>query len=207
VKTPSISGRLVRSSLRYLRDREGAAAIAQVARELPAAPFVTAAGGDDGRPQPAQPRAQSAAKDAQPGAQAAAKDWIGLPDWLAFLGAVERRYGDPETLRLLREMTRATMAAALSTVWGTHLHGASPFQLLDRAGDFWSLSFDTGRLVVVERGAGRARLAVEGWDDPPREVGVIVAEACAVFLARLGFAAPRVVADVVNRRLEIVGAW
>jgi hypothetical protein len=181
VKTPSISGRLVRSSLRYLRDREGATAIAQLVRELPPHPFLVAAHVDDG--------------------------WIALPAWLEVLAAVEQRFGDPATLRLLREMTRATMAAALSTVWGTHLHGASPFQVLDRAGDLWGLSFDTGRLVVVERGAGRARLAVEGWDDPPREVGVIVAEACAVFLARLGFGSPRVVEDVVNRRLEIAGAW
>lgn len=181
MKTPSISGRLVRSSLRYLRDREGAAAMAQAVRELGPLPFLTATRVDDG--------------------------WIALPSWLDLLAAVERRFGDPATSRLLREMTRATMAAALSTVWGTHLHGASPAQLLDRAGDLWSLSFDTGRLVVVERGNGRARLAVEGWDDPPQQVGVIVAEACAVILARLGIAGPRMVEDVVNRRLEIAGAW
>jgi len=34
-----------------------------------------------------------------------------------------------------------------------------------------------------------------------------VAEACAVFLARIGVAAPRVVDRVVNSRLEIDGAW
>jgi hypothetical protein len=179
--TPSISGRLVRSSLRYLRDREGAGAIAAVARELPPHPFLSAPHVDDG--------------------------WIALPAWLEVLAAVEQRFGDPATLRLLREMTRATMAAAVSTVWGTFLHGATPEQLLDRAGDLWAFSFDTGKLVVLERGPRRARLAVEGWATPPREVGVIVAEACAVFLARLGAAAPRVVDSVVNGRLEIAGAW
>jgi len=32
VKEPSISGRLVRSSLRYLRDREGAATVTAIAQ-------------------------------------------------------------------------------------------------------------------------------------------------------------------------------
>jgi hypothetical protein len=180
-KTPAISGRLVRSSLRYLREREGAATMAALARELSPHPFLTAPHVDDG--------------------------WIALPAWLEVLAAVEQRFGDPETLRLLREMTRATMAAAVSTVWGTFLQAATPEQLLERAGDFWKVSFDTGRLVVAERGPRRARLAVEGWEAPPREVGVIVAEACAVFLARLGVGAPRVIDSVVNQRLEIAGAW
>lgn len=180
-KEPAISGRLVRSSLRYLRDREGAATIATVARELPAHAFLQAAHVDDG--------------------------WIPLAAWLEALAAFERRLGDPPTLRLLREMTRATMAAAVSTVWGTFLASATPGQLMARVGDFWSVSFDTGTLTVAERGSHSARLAVEGWPDPPREVGAIVAEACAVFLARIGVGAPRVVDRVVNGRLEIDGAW
>jgi len=178
---PAISGRLVRSSLRYLRDREGAATIAAIAREFPEHAFLQAAHVDDG--------------------------WIPLAAWLEVLASFERRFGDPETLRLLREMTRATMAAAISTVWGTFLADAAPGQLLDRAGTFWSVSFDTGALVVIERGSHRARLAVDGWPNPPREVGAIVAEACAVFLARMGVPGPRVVEDVVNGRLEIDGAW
>jgi hypothetical protein len=180
-RTPSISGRLVRSSLRYLREREGAAALAPLARELPQHAFVAAAHVDDG--------------------------WIALPAWLEVLAAVEQRFGDPATLRLLREMTRATMAAAVSTVWGTFLQRATPEQLLERAGDLWSVSFDTGRLVVVERGPRRALLAVERWRSPPREVGVVAAEACAVFLARLGEGSPRVIDSIVDERLEIEGAW
>jgi hypothetical protein len=178
---PHISGRLVRSSLRYLRDREGAATIAAIARELPQHKFLQAAHVDDG--------------------------WIPLGAWLEVLAAFEARGGDPPTLRLLREMTRATMAAAVSTVWGTFLASATPDQLMARVGDFWSVSFDTGTLVVAERAHGRARLAVDGWPDPPREVGAMVAEACAVFLARVGVGAPRVVDRVVNGRLEIDGAW
>src|SRR5262249_25562313 len=141
---PAISGRLVRSSLRYLRDREGAATIAAIAREFPQHPFLHAAHVEDG--------------------------WIPLAAWLEVLAAIERRFGDPQTLRLLREMTRATMAGAVSTVWGTFLADAAPGQLLDRAGTFWSVSFDTGTLVVIDRGSHRARLAVDGWPDPPREV-------------------------------------
>jgi hypothetical protein len=175
---PHISGRLVRSSLRYLRDREGAATIAAVAAQFPQHAFLHAAHVDDG--------------------------WIPLAAWLA---AFEARVGDPPTLRLLREMTRATMAAAVSTVWGTFLASATPDQLMARVGDFWSVSFDTGTLVVAERAHGRAKLVVDGWPDPPREVGAIVAEACAVFLARVGRGAPRVVDGVVNGRLEIDGAW
>jgi hypothetical protein len=76
-----------------------------------------------------------------------------------------------------------------------------------RVGDFWSVSFDTGTLVVAERAHGRARLAVDGWRDPPPQVGAMVAEACAVFLARVGVGAPRVVDRIVNARLEIDGAW
>ena len=178
---PRISGRLVRSSLRYLRDREGAATIAAVAQQFPAYGFVRAAGGDD--------------------------EWIALAAWLEVLAAFEQRFGDPPTLRLLREMTRATMAAAVSTVWGTFLASATPDQLMARVGDFWSVSFDTGTLTVAERAHGRAKLVVDGWPDPPREVGAMVAEACAVFLARVGVGAPRVVDRVVNQRLEIDGAW
>jgi hypothetical protein len=176
-----ISGRLVRSSLRYLREREGAAAVGQVAAQFPQHAFLQAAQVGDG--------------------------WIALDAWLEVLAAVEARFGDPPTLRLLREMTRATMAAAVSTVWGTFLASATPDQLMGRVGDFWSVSFDTGTLAVVERAHGRAKLAVDGWRDPPREVGAMVAEACAVFLARVGVGAPRVVASVVNGRLEIDGAW
>lgn len=178
---PSISGRLVRSSLRYLRDREGAATMAAMAQRFPRHAFLRAARVDDG--------------------------WISLAAWLEVLAAFEARVGDPATLRLLREMTRATMAAAVSTVWGTFLATATPDQLMARVGDFWAVSFDTGTLVVVERAHGRARLAVDGWRDPPREVGAMVAEACAVFLARVGFAAPRVVDRLVNGRLELDGAW
>ena len=180
-KTPAISGRLVRSSLRYLRDREGAATIAQVAAQFPQHAFLHAAHVDDG--------------------------WIPLPAWLEVLAAFEARFGDPPTLRLLREMTRATMAAAVSTVWGTFLASATPDQLMARVGDFWSVSFDTGKLVVAERAHGRAKLAVDGWANPPPQVGAMVAEACAVFLARVGVGAPRVVGGVVNGRLEIDGAW
>ena len=180
-KQPSISGRLVRSSLRYLREREGAASVAAVAAQFPAHAFLRA------------PHLEH--------------DWIPLAAWLEVLAAFETRFGDPPTLRLLREMTRATMAAAVSTVWGTFLATATPDQLMGRVGDFWSVSFDTGTLAVAERAHGRAKLAVDGWRDPPREVGAMVAEACAVFLARVGVGAPRVVDRVVNGRLEIDGAW
>lgn len=180
-QAPAISGRLVRSSLRYLRDREGAATLATLAQQFPQHAFLRAAHVDDG--------------------------WIPLAAWLEVLAAVEQRFGDPATLRLLREMTRATMAAAVSTVWGTFLASATPDQLMARVGDFWSVSFDTGTLVVAERAHGRAKLAVDGWPDPPREVGAMVAEACAVFLARIGVGAPRVVDHVVSGRLEIDGSW
>ena len=84
----------------------------------------------------------------------------------------EARFGDPPTLRLLREMTRATMAAAVSTVWGTFLAAATPDQLLTRVGDFWSVSFDTGRLVVVERGArAGASSPSRAGPSPPRAGG------------------------------------
>ena len=179
--TPHISGRLVRSQLRYLRERVGAAAIAQLATERPQHAFLQTARVGDG--------------------------WIDLQAWIEVLSTLEARFGDPETLRLLREMTRATMAAAVSTVWGTFLAEATPEQLLERVGTFWSVSFDTGALTVVERAHGRALLAVDGWPSPPREVGAMVAEACAVFLARIGVAAPRVVDEVVGGRLEILGAW
>ena len=105
--------------------------------------------------------------------------WIPLAAWLEVLAAFERRVGDPPTLRLLREMTRATMAAAVSTVWGTFLATARrPSSCSARVGDFWSVSFDTGKLVVVERGAasgqagrrGLGRSAARGGRDRRRGV-------------------------------------
>jgi hypothetical protein len=179
--TPAISGRLVRSSLRYLRERAGESAFAQVAAALPQHGFLRAPRIDEG--------------------------WLPLVGWLEVLRAFEQRLGDPATLRLLRETTRATMAQALSRVWGTFLADATPESLLDRAGALWALSFDKGHLVVVERGHRRARLAVEGWSSPPPEVGAMVAEACAVFLARLGMSGPRVVEQLAGGRLEIEGTW
>jgi hypothetical protein len=179
--TGGISGRLVRSSLRYLRDRVGGVTFGAIAKEFPQLAFLQTAQVDDG--------------------------FIALDDWLNVLRTFEQRFGDAETLRLLREMTRATMAAAISTVWGTFLADATPEQLLDRAGDLWSLSFSRGRLVVVDKGHGRALLTIEDWPSPPPEVGAMVAEACAVFLARLGMRAPRVVESVSDGRMSIEGAW
>jgi hypothetical protein len=176
-----ISARLVRSSLRYLRERVGPATVAAIAKEFPAYAFLQGGHVDVG--------------------------WIALDEWRAVLATFEQRFGDPATLRLLREMTRATMAAAVSTVWSTFLAGATPEQLLDRVGDLWRTSFDTGTLVVRERGTRRALLAVADWPSPPAEVGVMVAEACAVFLARFGVRTPRVVDSVVKGGLQIEGSW
>jgi hypothetical protein len=174
VTVPSVSGRLVRSFLRYLRERLGDAAFE------------------------AQARAVALPGDA---------DWVALDKWIPALDGFEARFGDRATWRLLREMTRATMAAAISKVWSTFLSDATPASLLDRVGTFWSLSYNVGELRAVERGPRRAHLVIEGWASPPPQVVVSVAEACAVFLARLGQRSPRAVDKIVDGRGEVEISW
>lgn len=179
---PSASGRLVRSSLRYLKERLGEPAFSAALHD-----------GSDGA--------------ARLAGIISSSDWIPLDPWMAALARFEQRHGDPSTCRLLREMTRATMAAALSTVWATFLAQASVHDLLERAPTFWSVSYNVGRLMVRERAARRARLVVEAWLNPPEAVGVSVAEACAVFLARAGHRNPRAIDARADGRLEVEVSW
>jgi hypothetical protein len=130
-------------------------------------------------------------------------DWVPLQPFLTLLRACEARYGDPATLQLLRETARLTMAAAVARSWAAFLSGTTSDELLTRAGAFWSLSYDTGKLVVVNKSARHCRLAVEGWPDPPREVAAMLAEACVVFLVRLGERSGRAVDEIVSGRLEV----
>jgi hypothetical protein len=180
---PRVSARLVRACLRYLGERVGERALVAIAEER----------------SPALGRLATSPP--------ARGEWLPVADFVELVAAVEARAGDPATHRLLREMTRATMAAALSTVWGTHLADATPESMLERAGTLWSLSYDAGRLEVVERGGRRARLAVLGWADPPPEVSAVLAEACAVIVARMGVGVPRAVALRADGRVEIEVSW
>src|SRR5581483_6290457 len=147
---PRVSGRMARSFLRYLRERVGEAAFDAVMRSHPAI----------GEP--------------------AAGDWIAISTWQPLIEDFERRFGDPATLRLVREMTRSTMAVAISKGWSAFLSGATPDSLLQQSGRFWSMSYDAGKLVVAARGPKRVLFAVEDWPSPPAFVVASVAEAIAV---------------------------
>lgn len=177
------SGRLARSFLRYLRERVGDVAYEAIAREL--AP-------------------EGAALLRQPPDR---HDWVPLAVWLPVLEAFERRFGDPATLQLVREATRATMAVAVEKAWAAFLADATPEALLQRAGTFWAMSYDTGTLVVAARGPRRWRLAIDGWEAPPPQVVASVAEACVVFLVRLGERAARAVDTLNGGRGEIEVSW
>jgi hypothetical protein len=144
---------------------------------------------------------------AQPLADVQRGDWIPMSTWQPLIEEFERRYGDPATLRLVREMTRSTMAVAISKGWSAFLSDATPDSLLAQVGRFWGLSYDAGRLVVAARGPRRVLFVVEEWDSPPAIVGASVAEAVAVFLARLGQREPRAVDRVTNGRAEIELTW
>jgi hypothetical protein len=180
---PLVSYRLVRSCLRYLRERIGEPALTALA-EVDA------------------PAVLSMATPAQP-----APEWVPLRTFAELLERVEVRHGDPATHRLVREMTRATMAAAISSVWATFFADATPESMLERATQLWSLSYDAGRLVVLERGPRRARLAIEGWPGVPEVVGVLLGEASAVIVARLGGRAPRAVTSRSTDRIELEIDW
>lgn len=177
------SGRLVRSFLRYLRERVSDSAFEAVARELPA----------DGA--------------ALLGRQVSSTEWVPLQTWLPVLSAFESRWGDPTTLQLLREMTRATMAVAVQKGWSAFMADITPELLLARSGTFWQHSYDTGQLVVVGRGPRRCRMAIEGWASPPAPVVASAAEACVVFLVRLGERTGRAVEEVKDGRAEIDVSW
>jgi hypothetical protein len=175
---PRVAGRMVRAFLRYLRERVGEAGFEAVMR-------------------------------AHPLTEPAASDWLPISTWLPVIDEFERRFGDPATLRLVREMTRSTMASAISKGWSAFLSGATPDSLLAQTNRFWSLSYDAGKLVVASRGPKRVVFAVEDWPSPPPPpmVCASVAEAVAVFLARLGERAPRAVDRVTDGRAEIELTW
>jgi hypothetical protein len=180
---PCVSKRLARSFLRYLQDRVGDQAYEVIAARLPpvAAKLVREGGGAD--------------------------DWIPLEVWLPVLEAFEQRHGSPATWQLLREMTRSCMAVAVAKGWSAFMADITPELLLQRSGTFWQMSYNRGELVVLARGPRRCRLGVEGWTDPPAPVVASVAEACVVFLVRLGERSGRAIEERVNGRAELEVTW
>jgi hypothetical protein len=181
VSKPGVSKRLVRSILRSLRDSVGESAFDAVKRQLPA---------------------EQAAILVAP-----REDWIALELWQPLLAAFEKRCGDLSHWQLVRQATRLAMAVAISKGWSAFLADVTPDQLLERADTFWKMSYNAGTLVVRERKPRRVLLELDGWRDPPAPVGAMVAEACAVFLARLGERAPRAIDRVSDGRQEIEVTW
>jgi hypothetical protein len=152
-----VSGRLIRAFLRTLKERVGDAPYEELARSHPLA---------------ATPPAGS--------------DWIPLGEWLPLLDAFERRFGDPASLQLTRETTRATMAVAVQRGWAVSRATVTHDGLLARADEFWRMSYDTGHLAVGDRGPRHVSIQIQGWPDVPPVVVASVAEACVVFLVGLG---------------------
>lgn len=180
---PAVSGRLVRSLVRSLRESIGEPAFESVKRQLPpaeAALLVETAGRGD---------------------------WLPLSDWQPVLERFERTCGDLTHWQLVRQATRLAMAVAIGKGWSSFLADVTPNLLLDRADTFWKLSYDTGTLVVKERKPRRVVLTVDGWPAPPAPVGAMVAEACAVFLARLGERAPRAINHAADGHVAIEVTW
>jgi hypothetical protein len=134
-------------------------------------------------------------------------DWVPLDEWLKIVGEFERRFGDPQTWQLLRQATRLAMAVAISKGWSAFLADVTPEVLMDRADTFWKMSYNAGTMVVVSKKPRHVVLAVDGWTSPPAPVGAMVAEACAVFLARLGERAPRAIDRLTADRAEIDVTW
>jgi hypothetical protein len=174
--TARVSARLVKSFLRYLRERLGEAACDAVLAEAPLGAIPE-------------------------------HGWIAVEPWVATLERFEARHGERATWRLLREATRVTMAVAISKGWSAFLADATPESLLGRADTFWKLSYDAGTMVVASKRPRHVVLAIDGWPDAPDAVGAMVAEACAVFLARLGERAPRAIASAAGGRVEIDVSW
>jgi hypothetical protein len=134
-------------------------------------------------------------------------EWVPFGDWQAVIDQFEQRFGDPATWQLLRQATRLAMAVAISKGWSTFLADVTPDLLLERADTFWKLSYNAGTMVVVSRKPRHVVLALDGWPTPPPSVGAMVAEACAVFLARLGERAPRAIDKLNGDRAEIDVTW
>jgi hypothetical protein len=134
-------------------------------------------------------------------------DWLPVEDWVKIASEFEQRFGDPTTWQLLRQATRLAMAVAISKGWSTFLADVTPDLLLERADTFWKMSYNAGDMIVVSRKPKHVVLAVEGWDSPPPVVGAMVAEACAVFLARLGERTPRAIDRFNGSRIEIDVTW
>jgi hypothetical protein len=132
---------------------------------------------------------------------------VEIGDWQKIANTFEERFGDPATWQLLRQATRLAMAVAISKGWSAFLADVTPDLLLERADTFWKMSYDAGNMVVVSRKPRHVVLAIDSWQDPPAPVGAMVAEACAVFLARLGERSPRAIDRLSGDRVEIDVTW
>jgi hypothetical protein len=176
----AVSGRMVRSILRSLREVVGEAGYEAILAPLPDAVRRLAGG---------------------------PHDWVPVEEWLPVIGAFEERLGDLSTWQLTRQATRLALAVAIGKAWSASLADISPDVLLERADSFWKLSYNTGRLVVVSKKPRHVVLAIEGWPSPPAPVSAMVAETCAVFLARLGERAPRAIDRISDGRAEIDITW
>jgi hypothetical protein len=69
------------------------------------------------------------------------------------------------------------------------------------------MSYNAGTLVVASQRPRHVVLAIDGWASPPEPVAAMVAEACAVFLARLGERTPRAIERFVEGQAQIEVTW
>jgi hypothetical protein len=99
------------------------------------------------------------------------------------------------------------MAVAVAKGWSAFMADITPDLLIQRSATFWSMTYDTGQLVVLSRGPRRVRLGIEGWPSPPAPVVAQVAEACVVFMVRLGERAGRVREELEGGRSELEVTW
>ena len=134
-----VKGTAVESSLRYVRERFGEAALARVIEAL--LPDDRAAFGQG----------------------VLASSWYGMDRFLRFMQEAEKqlRAQEPD---VVRRMGRASCDYGITTVYKIFFKMGSPEFIISRGARVFSSYYDTGELRVVESGPGRAVAELLGFE-------------------------------------------
>lgn len=133
-----VKGTAVASSLRYVRERFGEAALAQVLEGL----------------------AEEDRRVLEPGVLAAS--WYPMGLFLRFMYEAERQFVVQEP-DLIRRMGRASAEYSVTTIYKIFLKVGTPEFILGQAAPVFGSYYDTGTMRVAERRSGHAVAELSGF--------------------------------------------
>lgn len=133
-----VKGTAVQSSLRYVKERFGQAAVARILERL-------------------------APSDREPLEQVLASSWYPMDAFLHFMQEAQRQLGAQEP-DVVRNMGRASCDYGMTTVYKVFFKLGSPEFVISRAAGVFSSYYDEGGIRIVESGRGRAAVELTGFE-------------------------------------------